>query len=114
MAAELIDRRLLSFVLYDWLQAERLTAYPRFAEHSRSTFDAALEAAEQLAVKEFAPFNRELDENEPQFDGERVHVIDKLRRALDAFVASGFMAAAQDADFGGMQLPLVIEKACLA
>jgi butyryl-CoA dehydrogenase len=114
MSADLIDRRLLSFILYDWLQAERLTAYPRFAEHSRATFDAALDAAEQLAVKEFAPFNRELDENEPRFDGERVHIIDKVRHALDVFVASGFMAAAQDAEYGGMQLPVVIEKACLA
>jgi butyryl-CoA dehydrogenase len=114
MAADLIDRRLLSFLLHDWLQAERLTAYPRFAEHSRATFDAALDAAEHLALNKFAPCNRELDENEPQFDGERVHILEKLRGALDAFAASGFMAAAQDAEFGGMQLPVTIEKACLA
>jgi butyryl-CoA dehydrogenase len=114
MDADLIDRRLLSFLLYDWLQAERLTAYPRFAEHSRATFDAALEAAQELAANEFAPFNRELDENEPQFDGERVHINDKVRRALDAFAAAGFVAAAQDADLGGMQLPVLIEKSCLA
>ncbi|HXF45049.1 MAG TPA: acyl-CoA dehydrogenase [Burkholderiaceae bacterium] len=114
MAAELIERRLLSFLLYDWLGAERLTAYPRFSEHSRATFDAALDAAEQLALKEFAPLNRLLDEQEPSFDGERVHVPAPVRRALDAFVASGFMAAAQDAELGGMQLPVLIEKACLA
>jgi alkylation response protein AidB-like acyl-CoA dehydrogenase len=111
---ELIERRLLSFVLHDWLQAERLTAYPHFADHSRATFDAALEAAEQLAVNEFAPFNRELDENEPTFDGERVHIHPRVRQALDAFAASGFMAAAQAAEYGGMQLPVVVEKACLA
>jgi butyryl-CoA dehydrogenase len=114
MAPDLIDRRLLSFVLYDWLQAERLTAYPRFADHSHATFDAALDAAEQLARNEFAPFNRELDENEPRFDGERVHILEKVRTALDAFAASGFMAAAQDAELGGMQLPVLLEKACLS
>ena len=114
MAAELIERRLLSFLLYDWLQVERLTACERFAEHSRQTFDAALDAAEQLAVKEFAPLNRLLDEQEPTFDGERVHLPAAVRRALDAFIASGFMAASQDAELGGMQLPVVIEKACLA
>jgi alkylation response protein AidB-like acyl-CoA dehydrogenase len=114
MAADPIERRLLSFILYDWLQADRLTQRPHFAEHSRETFDAALDAAAQLAAREFAPFNRTLDLNEPHFDGERVHIIDEVRRALDAFVTSGFMAAAQDADLGGMQLPVVIEKACLA
>jgi len=114
MAADLIDRRLLSFVVHDWLQAERLTAYPRFADHSRATFDAALEAAEQLAVNEFAPFNRELDENEPRLDGERVHILPQVRTALDAFAAAGFMAAAQDTELGGMQLPVLVEKACLA
>jgi alkylation response protein AidB-like acyl-CoA dehydrogenase len=112
--AELIERRLLSFVLHDWLQVAQLTAYPAFADHSRDTFDAALEAAEQLAANEFAPFNRELDENEPTFDGERVHIHPKVRTALDAFVASGFMAAAQAVEHGGMQLPVVVEKACLA
>jgi butyryl-CoA dehydrogenase len=114
MAADLIDRRLLSFVLYDWLHAERLTDWPRFAEHSRATFDAALDAAQELAQREFAPFNRELDEDEPRFDGERVHINEKVRHALDAFAASGFIAAAQDAELGGMQLPVVLEKACLA
>ncbi|HTT12647.1 MAG TPA: acyl-CoA dehydrogenase [Burkholderiaceae bacterium] len=114
MPADLIDRRLLSFLLYDWLQAERLTAYGRFSEHSRATFDAALDAAGLLAANEFAPLNRELDENEPQFDGERVLILDRLRGALEAFAKSGFLAAAQDAELGGMQLPVVIEKACLA
>lgn len=113
MTAELIERRLLSFLLYDWLNAERLTALARFSEHSRATFDAALDAAEQLAAREFAPLNRLLDEHEPTFDGERVHVAPQVQRALDAFVASGFMAAAQDADLGGMQLPVLVEKACL-
>ena len=112
--AELIERRLLSFLLHDWLQVAQLTAYPHFADHSRETFDAALEAAEQLARNEFAPFNRELDENEPTFDGEHVHIHPKVRTALDAFVASGFMAASQAAEHGGMQLPVVVEKACLA
>jgi alkylation response protein AidB-like acyl-CoA dehydrogenase len=114
MAADLIDRRLLSFLLYEWLQAEGLTGYRRFSDHSRATFDAALDAAEHLAMNEFAPFNRELDENEPQFDGERVLILDKVRRALDAFAASGFIAAAQDSELGGMQLPVLVEKACLA
>jgi alkylation response protein AidB-like acyl-CoA dehydrogenase len=110
----LIERRLLQFLLYDWLDAASLTRRARYAEHSRETFDAALEAAAQLAAREFAPHNRAADLNEPRLDGERVHLIPEIKRALDAFIAGGFMAAAADAEFGGMQLPSLIEKACFA
>ena len=111
---ELIDRRLLSFLLYDWLQADRLTERALFAEHSRDGFDAMIEAANDLAAREFAPHNRKADLNEPTFDGERVLLIPEVRRALDAFVAGGFMAMTPDEAVGGLQLPTVIEKACFA
>ncbi len=110
----MIERRLLSFLLYDWLDAGALTRRARYAEHSRETFDAALEAAAQLAAREFAPHNRAADLNEPRLIDERVHLIPEIKRALDAFIAGGFMAAAADAEFGGMQLPALIEKACFA
>ncbi len=110
----LIDRRLLRFLLYDWLDAGALARRARFAEHSRDTFDAMLEAADTLAEREFAPHNRAADVDEPRFDGGRVHLIPEIKRALDAFVAGGFMAAAADAEYGGLQLPAVIEKACFA
>ena len=110
----LIDRRLLQFLLYDWLRADELVERARHAEHSRETFDAAIDAANALAAKEFAPHNRESDLTEPRLDGTRVHLHPQIGRALEAFVAGGFMAAAADAEFGGMQLPTVIEKACFA
>ncbi len=110
----MIERRLLGFLLYDWLDAASLTRRARHAEHSRATFDAALEAAAQLAVREIAPHNRAADSTEPRFDGERVHLIPEIKRALDAFAEGGFLAAAADAEYGGMQLPALIEKACFA
>ncbi|MGE5337484.1 MAG: acyl-CoA dehydrogenase [Gemmatimonadota bacterium] len=110
----LIDRRLLRFLLYDWLDADALAQRDRFAEHSRDTFDAMLEAADTLASSEFAPHNRAADVSEPRFDGERVHLIPEIGRALDAFVAGGFMGATADAAYGGLQLPALIEKACFA
>ncbi len=112
--SDLIDRRLLGFLLYDWLQAGALTARPRYAEHSRESFDAMLDAANALALKEFAPVNRKADLNEPAFDGERVILIPEIKRALDAFVAGGFSGMAANAELGGLQLPQVIEKACFA
>lgn len=111
---ELIDRRMLGFLLYDWLQADHLTARPRYAEHSRESFEAMLDAANALALKAFAPVNRKADLIEPAFDGERVILIPEIKQALDAFVAGGFAGMAADAGLGGLQLPEVIEKACFA
>ncbi|MFN9478002.1 MAG: acyl-CoA dehydrogenase [Betaproteobacteria bacterium] len=109
-----LSRRDLQFLLYEWRAVEQLTARPRYAEHSRETFDAALDSAERIATELFAPHNRKNDEREPRFDGERVHLIPEVGQALAAFVEAGFMSAEHDAEFGGMQLPLVVAKACFA
>ena len=114
MKSKLLSRRDLSFVLYEMLDAEALTARPRFADHSRETFDAALDLAEEIALEHFAPHNRKSDEEEPRFDGERVQMIPEVGAALAAFCEAGLMAAEHDEAFGGMQLPLTVTKACFA
>ncbi|GAA5236621.1 acyl-CoA dehydrogenase [Verticiella sediminum] len=110
----LLSRRDLSFMLYDWLAVESLCERPRYADHSRETFEAALDTSEAIATDKFAPHNRKSDLNEPTFDGERVHMIPEVGEALRAFCDAGLMAAAQDYDLGGMQLPTVVDKACMA
>ncbi len=114
MASLILSRRDLDFLLYEWLDVESLCARPRFAEHGRETFDAVLDLCEQLATDKFANHNRQSDEHEPQFDGERVSVIPAVGDALRAFSEAGLMAAAQDAAYGGMQLPSVVDKAGFA
>lgn len=114
MTSRLLNRRDVEFMLYDWLRTEALVQRARFADHSRETFDAALDSAEQMATELFAPHNKLGDQQEPQFDGERVAVIPQVQRALQAFSAAGFMAAGQDYALGGMQLPLTVEKAITA
>jgi len=114
MASRLLNRRDVEFMLYDWLDVEGLAARPRFADHSRETFTAALDTAEQIATELFSPHNKLSDQQEPSFDGERVSVIPEVKRALDAFSAAGLMAASQDYALGGMQLPLTVEKALTA
>jgi alkylation response protein AidB-like acyl-CoA dehydrogenase len=107
-------RATTEFYLYDWLGVESLTARPRFAEHSRETFDAVLDLCERLAAEKFAPFNRLVDTEEPWFDGEQVHVPQAAHDAARAYADSGMLAAAQDVEVGGMQLPCVVEMAAHA
>ena len=107
-------RDTLDFLLYDWLKVDQLATRERFADHSRATFDAVLDTCERLARDKFAPFNRLLDTQEPRFDGERVHLPQATHDALQAYAATGMIAASQDAGIGGMQLPCVVEKAANA
>ncbi|MFT4267594.1 MAG: acyl-CoA dehydrogenase [Xenophilus sp.] len=104
-------RPTLDFLLYDWLAAEKLGERERFADHSRETFDAVLDTCERIAREKYAPFNRLVDTQEPQFDGEKVILPQAAHDAHAAFVESGMMAAAQDYEIGGMQLPYTLQAA---
>ncbi|MCE9661309.1 MAG: acyl-CoA dehydrogenase [Burkholderiales bacterium] len=104
-------RRTVDFLLHDWLAVESLRARPRFAEHSRETFDAVLDTCEKIAREKYAPFNRVADTEEPWFDGDKVHLPESSHAAAKAYFESGMLAAAQDYEIGGMQLPCVVEMA---
>ena len=114
MQSKILSRRDLDFLLYEWLDVERLTERTRYADHSRETFDAAIDTCERIATDLFAPHNKKNDQHEPHFDGERVQMIPDVKAALDIFSAAGLMAAGQDYAMGGMQIPCVVEKAGFA
>jgi butyryl-CoA dehydrogenase len=108
----LLDPRHLDFMLYELLGVEALTRYPRFAAHSRETFDAAIELAHRIALEKFHTHNRKNDLEEPRMVDGRVELIPEISVALAAFNEAGFMAVLADAERGGMQLPFVIAQAC--
>ncbi len=107
-------RPTLDFLLYQWLGAETLSARPRFADHSRETFDAVFDTCERIAREKYAPFNRTVDTQEPHFDGEKVTLPQATYDAQKAYAASGMLSAAQDYEAGGMQLPYTVEAAANA
>ncbi|MFV8835355.1 acyl-CoA dehydrogenase [Aquisalimonas sp.] len=114
MNSPIVNRRDLDFLLYELLDAEQLTERERYAEHNRETFDAAIETAHRVAVDHLYPHNRKNDLQEPEFDGETVTTIPEVKQALDVYCDTGLIAAAQDFDRGGMQLPATIAQTCTA
>ncbi|MBV9835952.1 MAG: acyl-CoA dehydrogenase [Alphaproteobacteria bacterium] len=113
-ASPLISRRDLAFVLYDLLDVGTFIRHARYADHSRETFDAAIETAHRLALEKFHPHNAKGDKNEPTFDGNVVSMIPEVAEALAAFRDAGFFAPTKDYELGGMQLPLTVAQACNA
>jgi butyryl-CoA dehydrogenase len=112
MDTSTVDRRHLDFMLYDVLGVDALSAYPRYAAHSRETFDAAISLAQQLAAEKFLPHNRKADLEEPRLVDGKVALIPEIAEAVRAFGEAGFTAALADEARGGMQLPFVVTAAC--
>ncbi|MET4430368.1 acyl-CoA dehydrogenase [Mycolicibacterium sp. 624] len=112
---DVLSRRDLEFLLYEWLDVASLTSRKRFAEHSKATFDAVLELSADIAHKHFAPHNKKADANEPTMrpDGS-VEMIDEVKTALDVYSAAGLMAGQFDEQVGGMQLPTTVSRAAMA
>lgn len=110
--SEILSRRDLQFLLYEWLDTERLTDRPKFADQSRDTYDDILELAERVATDRFAPHNAKADANEPYVghDG-KVVLIPEVAEALKVFGESGLLAASMDEEVGGMSLPYSITSA---
>ena len=113
-----LSRRDLEFLLYDWLDVESLTARPRFAEHSRETFDAVLELAAGIATERFAPHNKRNDAEEPRFVSAHgvgcVKLHDEVGPALRTAAEAGLLSATMDESAGGLQLPHVVGTAIQA
>ena len=107
-------RDTVDFLLYDWLDAGSLNQRPRFADHSRETFEAVFDTCERLAREKYAPFNRTVDTQEPRVEGDKVVLPQATHNAQKAYAASGMLSAAQDYAIGGMQLPYTIEAAANA
>ncbi|WP_304454579.1 acyl-CoA dehydrogenase [Nocardiopsis sp. YSL2] len=114
MASTVLSARDLQFMLYEWLDAEALTTRPRYADHSRETFDGALDLAERVATDHFAPHFKTSDANEPHFDGEHVHVIPEVKKALEVYAETGLSSLSMPESVGGAQAPRLISSACNA
>lgn len=112
MTVEFMSRRNLNFVLYELLDAEQLTKHAHYAEHSRETFDAIIDVAEQIALEKFYPHNMAGDANEPVVVNGRVELIPEVKEAVAAYAEAGFLAAHHSVERGGVQLPRLVALAC--
>ncbi|NIB41405.1 acyl-CoA dehydrogenase [Pseudomaricurvus alkylphenolicus] len=111
MAAPLMSERDLEFMLYELFDAESLTQRERYADHSRETFTAAMNTAKTVAEKVFLPFRQKADNEQPTFDGEKVHMIPEIKQGIDAVIEAGLASSTADYELGGMQLPGIVASA---
>ncbi len=110
----LIPRRDLEFQVFEVLDAASLCRLPRYSEHDRGVLDGVFDAAYRVATERFAPFAAACDVTEPRIVDGRAWTIPETRAALTAYNEAAFTAATFDSADGGLQLPVLIAKACTA
>lgn len=111
---EVLRARDVRFLLYEFLDTASLLHRERYKDHDLNVFSSILEAARNIAEKTLLPHYQKADANEPQFDGERVHVLPDTKVAWDVMRESGFLKAGTDMEDGGLQLPQVIVRCAFA
>lgn len=114
MVAPLLNQRDIEFFLYEVFEAETLTARERYRDHSRETFDAAINTARTVAEKYLLPIRRLVDTREPVFEAGQVIMPEAVNEAVAAIFDAGLAAPSEDYTLGGMQLPSVVATAARA
>ncbi len=114
MAAPILNERDLEFMLYELFDAESLISRPRYQDHSRETFSAAIKTSKAVAEKYFLPIRQKVDNEQPTFDGTKISMLPEIKPALEAITKAGLAAPATDYEAGGMQLPLIVASATAA
>ena len=112
MAEKFVSERNLKFLLYEIFDTPSLTQYPYYADHSRESFDMALETAMKIGKNLMKPKLSEMDKNPPEFVDGRVKVHPVVRSVMKECGEGGWIAAPFPFDLGGQQLPLMISGAC--
>ncbi len=108
MSDKLTDVRTIRFLLYEVLDLEALTQYPFYQDHSRETFDMAIDTADLLAREVFWPTYQEFDREGAQFDGRNVTAPKAMHEIWRQCKEGGWIAPAVAYDRGGQQFPITI------
>src|ERR1035437_2774450 len=103
----LVDSRDLRFVLFEALEADKLSKYEKFSGFDKDTYEATLELAEQLAVEQVYPANAEADKTGVKYNPETksVTVPERFKTAMALYRESGFSGLSNGPEWGGMGMP---------
>ena len=112
MASKFFSERNLRFLLYEVFDVETLTQYDLYKEYDAKTFDMVLKAAMELAQGLLWPIFQEMDQNPPEFVGDRIKVHPSVRKFMEECGQGGWIGSRMPYEWGGQQLPQMITHSC--
>jgi len=111
MGEKYISLRNLKFMLYELFDVESLTGFSYFADHSRETFDMALEVAMKMSRDLIFPAFSEMDKEPPEYKDGEVKVHPVAGELMKRFGEGGWIGAHETYERGGQQMPGTIMAA---
>ena len=107
MAEQFASKRNIRFMLYEVFNAEELTQYEFYQDHSRETFDMIIDTVWKMRSTSSILY-QELDKNPPQFVDGQAKVHPATRQFMRMCGEGGWINANWSYEDGGQQVPLLI------
>ena len=111
MADYLVDLRDVQFLLFEYLDVEKLLKYPKFQEFNREMFEMIVEEGLKQAQEIAAPLGPLGDEKGVKFEDGKVEVPQEFVDAYKLYAEAGWIAGTADPEWGGQGLPLTVGAA---
>ena len=108
-----IDMRDIHFNLYEVLDLEGMSSFPKYAEYNRELYDMVLEEARKFAVTALAPANIEWDKIGCKLEDGVVVTPPGLADVYWQFCEGGWVAPSSDIEMGGQGLPRMMTLSVL-
>ncbi len=100
----------MQFVMYELMNAEKLSELPGFEEATRDLIDPVLEEAGKITEEVLFPLNRSGDEEGCTWQDGKVTTPTGFKEAYQTFREGGWTGLACDPNYGGMGMPKVVDS----
>ncbi len=111
MSNYVVDERDQKFVLYEQLEMEKLTGYPKYADFSKDVFEMVVEEARKFTIDMLEPTVEEGEKEGCTLKDGNVSVPECFREPYRLFCEGGWMTMTHDPVDGGQGMPLVLGAA---
>ena len=113
MADNYYSFRNLKFLTHELFKLSELNRFDRYKEYDDEAIQMALEAAQQIGDRLLFPVYEEMDRKKAYYDKGTVYVHPQIKTIMRSLAAGGWIAAADDYEFEGQQMPLSLLNAGL-
>ncbi|HQG31617.1 MAG TPA: acyl-CoA dehydrogenase [Deltaproteobacteria bacterium] len=112
MQKYLVDNRDFQFVLFEFLELDKMSAFDRFKQFDRGMYEDTLRLAEKIAVERLFHVNAAGHKQGCTYDPvtRSVRLPAGYREAACALVEAGFLSISDDPAIGGTGMPLAIQS----
>ncbi len=106
-----IDARDIRFVMNEWLEVEKLSKFPRYADFDQETITLLLEEGHKFAVEVISPTRAESDREGCRVVEGRVKVPACLQKPYEQAYELGWASIGSNPQYGGQGAPRTIQIA---